>query len=71
MTDLINKAAALEELSKLSRNAKLFLQDRLGNELHAIRFSFQVGRYDLAKEAIDNMQKDLDSMKLFDTTEGR
>jgi hypothetical protein len=62
---LINKAAAIEELSNLSRNAKLYLADRLGNNLNAIRLSNNLKRPEDVETAVIQFQKELDEIKLF------
>lgn len=58
MSQLINVKAAREEISSLSRNAKLYLQDRLGNGLHGIRMVNHTRVHD------DNIEKNI--VKLVD-----
>jgi hypothetical protein len=63
---LVNKSAAIEELSSLSRNAKLYLADRLGNNLNAIRLSNHLNQPEDVEAAVIQFQKELDEIKLFE-----
>lgn len=66
----IDEDAAIKELSSISKNAQLFLMDRIGNNLNCISLNYQLQRYDVIPGAIKNMLADLRRIGLFKLRRG-
>lgn len=61
---------AIAELLDLSQNARLFLQDRIGNSLTAVRLDIYLKRHELADQAIQQLIGELQDIGLFKTWKG-
>lgn len=59
MSDLYNHPAAITELKALSRDARLHLQDRIGNNLHVIKMANTMKRPDMIDKAIEKLMADM------------
>ena len=66
MTATINRAKAKRELHALSRNARMHLQDVLGNDICAIRLAYQGGSAELVVEGAQKFLKDIREMGIFE-----
>lgn len=63
---IIDEAAALAELSGLSRNAKLWLMDRIGNRMNIIQNFSGMGVTAPVQKAVEGLIDDMKKIGLFD-----
>jgi hypothetical protein len=63
---IVDEAAAIEELKDISRNARLYLMDRIGNNLQAIHLCNDMGRSADVSRAADRLLVDMKKIGLFE-----
>jgi hypothetical protein len=63
---LVDETAAKEELKGISRNARLYLMDRIGNGLCVIRGSVEIGRTQNILPAVDRLMVEMKAIGLFE-----
>ena len=65
-TITMDEAAAIAELSGLSKNARLWLMDRIGNRLQGVTLNNSLGRCAQVEKAIDGLMNDMQRIGLFE-----
>lgn len=63
----LDEAAAIAELTALSKNARLWLMDRIGNRLNAYVCSHYVDNLARARESTNGLMSDMQRIGLFET----
>jgi hypothetical protein len=63
---IIDENSAIEELKNISRNARLFLMDRIGNNLHVIGINNDMGRPEVVAVAVDRFMCEMQRLGMFE-----